>query len=124
MPWRVCLPRWITNPQVGAPEDRTCIGRLRRAISNLIVNAIKYGPTGSAIAIDASRDDGAFVVRVSDSGPGVEPDERERIFEKFSRGRGPDERCSVLLPRKRSGERQPVYHARQVAAPYAQSRGA
>ena len=63
------------------------IGRLRRAISNLIVNAIKYGPTGSAIAIDASRDDGAFVVRVSDSGPGVEPDERERIFEKFSRGR-------------------------------------
>lgn len=63
------------------------VGRLRRAIGNLVANAIKYGPTGSPIVIDAGRDAGAFTVRVSDSGPGVDRDERDRIFQKFSRGR-------------------------------------
>ncbi|HYK98624.1 MAG TPA: HAMP domain-containing sensor histidine kinase, partial [Candidatus Acidoferrales bacterium] len=63
------------------------VGRLRRAIGNLIANAIKYGPERSPIVVQTLREAGTFTVRVTDDGPGVAPDERDRIFEKFSRGR-------------------------------------
>jgi two-component system sensor histidine kinase KdpD len=63
------------------------IGRLRRAIGNLLSNAIKFSPARSPIAVWAGRDVGGFSVRVTDRGPGVDGDERDRIFEKFSRGR-------------------------------------
>ena len=63
------------------------VGRLRRAIGNLVANAVKYGPERSAIVVQTTRDSGAFTVRVTDDGPGVAPEEREHIFEKFSRGR-------------------------------------
>ena len=63
------------------------VGRLRRAIGNLITNAIKYGPERSPIVVQMLRDSGAFTVRVTDDGPGVTREERERVFEKFSRGR-------------------------------------
>lgn len=63
------------------------VGRLRRAIGNLVANAIKYGPERSAIIVQTLREAGTFTVRVTDDGPGVPPDERDRIFEKFSRGR-------------------------------------
>jgi signal transduction histidine kinase len=63
------------------------IGRLRRAVANLLSNAIKFAPERSTIQIRAGRDAGAFRVSVTDHGEGVDADERERIFEKFSRGR-------------------------------------
>ena len=63
------------------------IGRLRRAIGNLLSNAIKFAPARSPIAVWAGRDVSGFSVRVTDRGPGVDGDERDRIFEKFSRGR-------------------------------------
>lgn len=63
-------------------------GRLRRALSNLIGNAIKYGPTGTPITVRAERQNGQFRIAVSDHGPGVPPDERGHMFEKFFRGRG------------------------------------
>jgi signal transduction histidine kinase len=63
------------------------VGRLRRAIANLVANAIKYGPERSPIVVQTLREAGTFTVRVTDDGPGVAPEERERIFEKFSRGR-------------------------------------
>ena len=63
------------------------VGRLRRAIGNLIANAIKYGPERSPIIVQTLRESGTFTVRVTDDGPGVAPEDRDRIFEKFSRGR-------------------------------------
>ncbi|MEO8633230.1 MAG: HAMP domain-containing sensor histidine kinase [Chloroflexota bacterium] len=63
-------------------------GRLRRALSNLVGNAIKYGPTGTPITVRAERQNGQFRIAVSDHGPGVPPDERGHMFEKFFRGRG------------------------------------
>ncbi len=62
-------------------------GRLRRVLGNLLSNAMKYAPSGTPIRIWAARQGDQFSVRVTDSGPGVEPDERELIFDKFSRGR-------------------------------------
>jgi signal transduction histidine kinase len=63
------------------------VGRLRRAFSNLIDNAIKFGPEGSPISVCARREAQAFRVSVTDRGPGVDSDERDLIFDKFSRGR-------------------------------------
>jgi signal transduction histidine kinase len=63
------------------------VARLRRVVGNLLSNAIKFAPEHSTIVVRARRDDAGFSVSVIDHGPGVDSDERERIFEKFSRGR-------------------------------------
>jgi signal transduction histidine kinase len=72
------------NDQMTVSVD---VGRLRRAFSNLIDNAIKFGPEGSPISVCARRESDAFRVSVTDRGPGVDRDERDLIFDKFSRGR-------------------------------------
>src|SRR5437867_11476938 len=53
------------------------------ALSNLIANALRYTPGGGRIRIEATPEDGAVQVAVSDNGPGIPPDQRERIFERF-----------------------------------------
>lgn len=59
---------------------------LRRAVMNLIDNAVKYTPTGGRIAVTAWRTaDGRAAIAVSDSGPGIPADQRERIFDRFVR---------------------------------------
>lgn len=63
------------------------VERLRRVLGNLLGNAIKYAPAGTAIVVRAERAGDDVRVMVVDRGPGVAPTERERIFEKFSRGR-------------------------------------
>ena len=63
------------------------VGRLRRAIGNLVTNAVKYAPERSAIVVQTTRESSSFSVRVTDDGPGVSQEERERVFEKFTRGR-------------------------------------
>ncbi len=63
--------------------------RLSVVLSNVLTNAIKYTPVGGRIEIVAQADDVAGVphldIEVSDSGPGVDPEFRERVFEKFFR---------------------------------------
>ncbi len=63
--------------------------RLRKALTNLLVNAVCYSPPGSVIRVSAHPAASGDVVeiRVADSGPGIAPDEQERIFEKFYRGK-------------------------------------
>lgn len=59
--------------------------RIRQMIDNLIGNAIKYSPPGSEIKVSVSMQDKQIILRVSDSGPGIPPDEQSRVFEKFFR---------------------------------------
>lgn len=59
--------------------------RLRQMIDNLVGNAIKYSPSGSEVKVSVSMQDNQIILRVSDSGPGIPPDEQGRIFEKFFR---------------------------------------
>lgn len=68
--------------------------RVRQILDNLLTNAIKYTPAPGTIglALEVIEDDGApnthglwAVIRVSDSGPGIPEDERDRIFEEFHR---------------------------------------
>jgi hypothetical protein len=58
---------------------------MREAVSNLIGNAIKFTPENGSVGIAVFRDNGLPVVRVRDSGIGVEPAERDKIFQRFYR---------------------------------------
>ncbi len=58
---------------------------IHEAIANVVDNAIKYAP-GAPIRIDASAVDGGVEVTVSDGGPGILPEDREGIFDRFYRG--------------------------------------
>jgi two-component system sensor histidine kinase KdpD len=59
-----------------------------QALTNLPENAAKFSPPGSPITVHAARWQGEVQVRVSDRGPGVPPEDRERVFEPFVRGDG------------------------------------
>jgi two-component system OmpR family sensor kinase len=65
-------------------------------VRNLVDNAIRYTPEGGKIdlAIEAGADSAVF--RVEDSGPGIAPDQRERVFDPFYRALGADEFGSGL----------------------------
>jgi signal transduction histidine kinase len=73
---------------VAAAEFR----RVLQILINLIGNAIAYSPAGSAVTISvAPAAKGRVAVNVADEGPGVPPEQAERIFEKFERlGRDDD----------------------------------
>ena len=56
-------------------------------LSNLLDNALRYTPAGGRVDVSVERaDDGAAVLSVADTGPGIPADERERVFDRFYRG--------------------------------------
>lgn len=61
--------------------------RVGQVLRNLLSNAAKYSAEGAPIEIRATREDGHVNLQVADRGPGIHPDDRARIFEKFGRGR-------------------------------------
>jgi two-component system sensor histidine kinase BaeS len=62
-------------------------GRLHQIATNLLTNALKFTPTGGSITIEAGSADDRVMLRVSDSGIGIPPEELPRIFDRFWRGR-------------------------------------
>ncbi|OGO54603.1 MAG: hypothetical protein A2Z32_04600 [Chloroflexi bacterium RBG_16_69_14] len=59
--------------------------RLRQILEHLVENAVKYAPPDSAIRIDWSLNEGVVLLGVSDEGPGIPDEWRERIFEPYAR---------------------------------------
>jgi signal transduction histidine kinase len=59
---------------------------LRSIADNLIENAAKYAPEGSRIGLEVTKGQEGWRLSVSDEGPGIAPDDQQRIFEKFYRG--------------------------------------
>jgi signal transduction histidine kinase len=72
--------------------------RIRQVLLNLLANALDASPQESVITLGSTFAGGVWRVSVEDQGPGVPPNERERIFERFVRlgDRGSDERGSGL----------------------------
>jgi signal transduction histidine kinase/CheY-like chemotaxis protein len=73
---------------VSAPLDHVTMcdsDRIREAIDNLVSNAIKYSPIGGKIALLVSRDTGNTVIRVTDQGAGLSPEDLGRLFGRFQR---------------------------------------
>jgi signal transduction histidine kinase len=59
-----------------------------RIVENLLLNAVKHTPPDASIWVGATRTDEGVILRVEDDGPGVPPDEAERLFQPFERGSG------------------------------------
>lgn len=58
---------------------------LHELLANLLDNAIRYSPKGGKITVSTSDSDMHVLLAVEDDGPGIPPEERERIFERFHR---------------------------------------
>lgn len=71
------------------PRLRADAARLRQVVGNLLDNAVKYSPAGSAVEVRALAADGSMVVSVRDRGPGIRREQQQLIFEKFGRAEGP-----------------------------------
>jgi two-component system sensor histidine kinase GlrK len=63
--------------------------QLKAVLDNLLSNAIKYSPDEGTIVVRSGTEAAGVFVSVQDSGPGIKPEERERIFEPFYRGSAP-----------------------------------
>jgi len=61
---------------------------LSRALLNLLDNAAKWSPTDGTVRIDMIPDGRELELRISDSGPGIPVEERERVFDRFYRSIG------------------------------------
>ncbi|QLD12306.1 sensor histidine kinase [Microbacterium oleivorans] len=73
--------------QIGATEHRVVLDpvRIRQSLEELLINAVKFSPPSSAVVIGQHVDDGGVHIVVSDSGPGLTPAERARVFDPFYR---------------------------------------
>jgi signal transduction histidine kinase len=77
---------------VSVPDEPLLVAidptRLEQILDNLLKNAIGYSQSGASLEIRATIEEGRGVVRVRDHGRGVDPADKERIFERFVRGSG------------------------------------
>jgi signal transduction histidine kinase len=70
-------------PYIEADRDR-----LERVLVNMLDNAIKHSPSQGSISVDVWLVESALQVRVTDAGPGIPIEERQRIFERFAQVAG------------------------------------
>jgi two-component system, OmpR family, sensor histidine kinase TctE len=71
---------------------------IREMLGNLIDNAIQYTPAGGRVTVRVRTEHGRTVLEVEDDGPGIPPEEREKVFERFYRmPGGSPEGCGLGL---------------------------
>jgi signal transduction histidine kinase len=70
----------VVHMHVNADRDL-----LFEALANLVDNAIKFSPEGGRVKFELLRDKGDMIVRVSDTGPGINESEREAVLRRFYR---------------------------------------
>jgi signal transduction histidine kinase len=74
----------ISEPTaVGVPQFQADAELLRRVLVNLIGNSLKFCPSGSHLAVEATTQEESVLFSVRDDGPGIAPENRERIFDKW-----------------------------------------
>jgi signal transduction histidine kinase len=105
-PERIAVASWLRRLVVRRLERAEAAGRslvsadlgeglavqalpqhLEAAVDHLIVNALAYSPAGSVVTVSAERVGHEVWIHVHDEGPGVPASERDKIFERFFRGR-------------------------------------
>ncbi len=75
------------NAEISGDRDR-----LLQVLTNLLSNASKFSPPGGTVTVSTSAENGEFVIRVSDAGPGIPEAFKSRIFQKFSQADSSDTR--------------------------------
>ncbi len=83
---RITVERSVAVPSILGDADA-----LRRAVGNLIHNAIKYGGDAGTVEVRVRRADGRVEIAVSDAGPGIARQDLPHVFEPFYRGRNATE---------------------------------
>lgn len=86
----------------GLPNVAADPERLRQVIANLVDNAVKYSSRDGIVEVRLQETRGRLRLTVSDEGPGIAPEEQERIFERFHRGGtgGPGTGLGLYLARE------------------------
>lgn len=86
----------LSVPPKGLPIDGDEV-RLTQVLNNLLTNAARYTPPGGRVAVSGTREGSDVVLRVRDSGVGIDPAQLPRIFEMFEQGaRSPDRAAGGL----------------------------
>ena len=75
------------DPDVVVTGEREA---LKTVLSNLLDNALRYTPAGERVDVSALRTREGVVIEVTDTGPGIPAEERERVFDRFYRRAGSD----------------------------------
>jgi two-component system sensor histidine kinase BaeS len=90
-PWRESAQakdlRWKATIPPDLPTVQVDPDRLAQVVGNLLSNAIKYTPPRGTVSLDAGVEGEEVWIRISDTGPGISPEEQERIFAPFYRSR-------------------------------------
>lgn len=73
---------------------------IEQVLQNLLENAARYGPRGARVLLRAEAGQGEVVVSVDDAGPGIDPQETSRIFDRFYQSEG---RHQMLADRQKQG---------------------
>jgi PAS domain S-box-containing protein len=76
----------LDSGPVRVQADPTMVERI---VENLLTNAVKHTPGDSRIWVRVERTDEGALIAVEDDGPGIAPEDRERIFEPFAQGASP-----------------------------------
>jgi signal transduction histidine kinase len=101
-------PRIRVEAEEGLPDVSLNPGAARRILEELLDNALRFSPKGSPVEVRIGSTDGCVEVRVRDRGPGIEPEDRERIF-------GPLEQVEDLNVRVHQGTGMGLALARTAA---------
>ena len=75
-------------------------GKLRQLLRNLLANAVRAAGAPQRVAVSASASGGEVDIRVEDDGPGIAPEQQERIFEKFYKGAGGGSGLGLAIARQ------------------------
>jgi len=90
VPWRESAERkglhWTLTKASEPIAIEVDPDRLAQAVGNLISNAIKYTPAGGSMSITVEHEPAAAIIQVTDTGPGISPDDQAHLFEPFYRG--------------------------------------
>lgn len=63
-------------------------GLLQRAVTNVLLNAVKYSPVEGMIYVELGEKDNEAILSITDTGPGIEPERIAKLFKRFSRAEG------------------------------------
>jgi two-component system phosphate regulon sensor histidine kinase PhoR len=74
-----------TSVSTDAARVQADPAKLHDVLRNLVENAVNYSPEAATIELAAARSNGAIRISVSDSGPGIPPEDLSRVFERFYR---------------------------------------